>query len=70
MDQQELREIVGNMKDTATMIVQRFAAIRAPDVPLEMVQAICTALGDISVDEATAVLVRLQREADEKLERA
>jgi len=50
------------MKATATMVVQRHAAIYARDVPMETVEAICRALGEISIDEATAALDRLQLE--------
>jgi len=60
MNQEELAATVGEMKETATMFVQRYAAIHARDVSTEMVDAICRALGDISIDEATAALDRLQ----------
>ena len=60
MDRLELAETVANMKSTATMFVQRHAAIYARDVPIETVESICRALGDISIDEATAALDRLQ----------
>jgi hypothetical protein len=63
MDKAELAETVANMKSTATMFVQRHAAIYARDVPIETVESICRALGDISIDEATAALDRLQIEA-------
>ena len=63
MDREQLREAVTNMRQTAEGLVQRHAAIYARDVPMYDVEAICRALGDISVDEAIAALDRLQREA-------
>lgn len=58
-----LAATVAEMKTTATLFVERHAAIYAPDVSPEMVKAICAALGEISIDEATAALNRLQGEA-------
>lgn len=58
----ELQEAVKGIRETAAAFVQRHAAIYARDVPIETVNAICGALGDISIDEATAVLDRLQSE--------
>ena len=63
MDRRTLAATVAGMKHTATLFVQRHAAISAPDVSPAMVEAICAALGDISIDEATAALDRLQAEA-------
>jgi hypothetical protein len=63
MNHEELAKTVGEMKATAVMFVRRHAAISAPDVSAAMVDSICQALGDISIDEATAALDRLQAEA-------
>jgi hypothetical protein len=62
MDLRQLRDTLSGLRDTATRLVRRHAAIYAPDVPLADVVAICTALGDISIDEAVAALDRLQEE--------
>jgi hypothetical protein len=59
----QLVEQVRAMRVKAGLIVERHAAIYARDVSIDIVRDICGALGDISVDEATAVLDRLQREA-------
>lgn len=59
---QELVGMVSGMKVTASMVVQRHAAIYAKDVEIEDVNAICNALGDISIDEAIAALDRMQLE--------
>jgi len=63
MTPDELAAEVGRMKHAAILVVQRHAAIRAPDVSLALVASLCAALGDISVDEAFAALDRLQQEA-------
>jgi len=60
MNREELAARVGEMRETAAMFVRRHAAIYAPDVSATMVDSICQALGDISIDEATAALDRLQ----------
>jgi hypothetical protein len=60
--QEHLVRTVRAMKDTATMFVQRYAAFYTPDVSIDDVDAICKALGDISIDEATAALDRMQRD--------
>ena len=59
-----LRDHVAEMKITATLFVRRHAAFYAPDVSPERVDSICAALGEISLDEATAALNRLQGEAN------
>jgi hypothetical protein len=60
MNREQLTESVARMKITASMFVQRYAALNARDVPQADVDAICNALGDISIDEATAALDRQQ----------
>lgn len=62
MDRQQFASVVGEMRQSASMFVQRYAAVHARDVPMDTVEAFCRALGEISVDEATAALDRLQRE--------
>ena len=64
MDRLELATAVAEMREAGSHVVQRYAAIHAPAVSSEMVAAICRALGDISLDEATAALDQLQREAE------
>ena len=51
-----------SMKVNAEVIVRRHAALHAPKVETRDVDAICRALGEISVDEATAALDRIERE--------
>ncbi len=63
MDRAELSAEVGRLKHTATLAVQRHAALYAPDVAPAMVTAICAALGEISVHEAITELNKLQGEA-------
>jgi len=63
MDRDEARAEVSRLKHMATLAVRRHAAFYAPDVGPAMVEAICAALGDISIDEAIAELNRLQGEA-------
>jgi hypothetical protein len=66
MDRLELAAAVHEMKDSASYYVKRYAATHARDVDPETIAAICNALGDfISINEATAALDRLQREANE-----
>lgn len=60
MNQLELAAHVKGMRDTAAAVVRRHAAIYARDVTLVQVEAICRALGDISIDEALEVLTGLQ----------
>jgi hypothetical protein len=54
---------VRQMRETATLAVQQHAAQRTPDVHSADVEAICNALGDISLEEAIAALDELQIEA-------
>lgn len=51
------------MKAAAAQSVQQYAVTSAPNVSRDMVDAICRALGTISVDEAIAALDRLQAES-------
>lgn len=56
-----LRQVVQTMRDDAIGYVCEYARRRCPSVPHETVEAIANALGDISVDEAVAVLDRIER---------
>lgn len=62
-DIRSLRETLAMLRATAVAIVQRHAAVYARDVPIRVVESICGALGDISIDEATAGLDREQTAA-------
>jgi hypothetical protein len=69
MNRDELAESVREMKHLAGLIVQHHWRLYARDVPRIEVDAICNALGDISIDEATAALDRHQREIHGDTER-
>jgi hypothetical protein len=58
---EELRLAATVMRRDAAVIVRVYALQHAPDVPTATVDAICGALGDISIDEAIDVLERIQR---------
>ena len=57
------QQIVDAIHD-ARVFVHRYAEQNAKDVPVGKINAICRALGDISIDEATAAVDRLQAEID------
>jgi polyhydroxyalkanoate synthesis regulator phasin len=60
---EDLREEVRALRETATLAVQQHAARLAPDVPSADINAICAALGEITLEEAIAQVDQLQREA-------
>lgn len=64
MDRQAMAEHVRELRVTAARFVRRHAAIYAKDVPRAEVDAICTALGDITIDEATDALDRRRRQGE------
>jgi len=61
MTHAELAATVADMRATAVRFVERHAAVYARDVAPDVVAAVCDALGDISIDEATAALDREQQ---------
>ena len=63
MDRDALQMEVDRLTHAATLAVQRHAALYAPDVAPALVEALCAALGEISVHEAILELNKLQGEA-------
>lgn len=65
MKREELAIEFGEMKAPAIAVVRQYAKEHAPLVPADFIDALCNALGEISVDEAMAALDRfnLERQA-------
>lgn len=58
---EQMRAAVIEARASAADYVRRYAATHAPRVRKPLVEGLCGALGDISVDEACTVLDREQR---------
>lgn len=55
---ENLRSHVREMREGAERFVRRYASRRAAALPAAKLDAICGALGDISIDEAIAIIDR------------
>lgn len=62
MKREDVKNVVFDLKASTIIDLKRYARLHTPLVSKEDVDAICNALGDISWDEATAGLDKIQKE--------